>query len=298
MARYPRRRRSRSLDLRALQEPRPPSSQRTSSPLPLLTDLNVNPDNETNTRSAARSSQFRPAKTGRRHEMTGTAGGRGRDLGRVVLVRRSPGSPPWPEGFIYSDPGHDQQVSLGPFGLPRTRGRAQETSRHPRRAATPRTTGQLLTSPLPSGPPHDVTPPTAIRREPWGPVWLVRIPHGGRGGAAGRAPRRKTWSRPRSEVFVPFRHRRRSGGLRWLLWRHGLELPILGQVDPHSEVEFTSEQTAAMDPEIAFLLERESEQPQWLEVRSGAARRGLLRLREMARWCAAHEGSRIAWSGD
>jgi hypothetical protein len=31
------------------------------------------------------------------------------------------------EGCIYSDPRHDQQVSLGPFGLPRTRGRAQET---------------------------------------------------------------------------------------------------------------------------------------------------------------------------
>jgi hypothetical protein len=96
MARYPRRRRSRSLDLRALQVPRPPSSQRTSSPLPLLTDLNGSPDNETNTRSAARSSRFCPAKSGRRQEMTGTAGGRGREPRRVVLVRRSPGSPPRP----------------------------------------------------------------------------------------------------------------------------------------------------------------------------------------------------------
>ena len=89
-----------------------------------------------------------------------------------------------------------------------------------------------------------------------------------------------------------------AGDFDGLLWRHGLELPILGQVDPHNEVEFTSEQAAAMDPEIAYLLERESEQPQRVEVRSGAARRGLLRLREMARWCAAQEGSRIAWSGD
>src|SRR6266540_5641862 len=34
--------------------------------------------------------------------------------------------------------------------------------------------------------------------------WTVRISHRGREGAAGRATRRKTWSRPRSEVFVPF----------------------------------------------------------------------------------------------
>jgi hypothetical protein len=32
----------------------------------------------------------------------------------------------------------------------------------------------------------------------------VPIPHLGRGGAAGRATRRKTWSRARSEVFVPY----------------------------------------------------------------------------------------------
>jgi hypothetical protein len=54
------------------------------------------------------------------------------------------------EGCIYSDPRHDQQVSFRPFGLPRTRGRAQETSPRPGRAATPRPSGQLLTSPLPA----------------------------------------------------------------------------------------------------------------------------------------------------
>jgi hypothetical protein len=53
--------------------------------------------------------------------------------------------------------------------------------------------------------------------ETWGPVSPTMFtkqvsrsmdspdpPHRGRGGAAGRATRRKTWSRPRSEVFVPF----------------------------------------------------------------------------------------------
>jgi hypothetical protein len=89
-----------------------------------------------------------------------------------------------------------------------------------------------------------------------------------------------------------------AGDFDGLLWRHSLELPVLGQANPHNEVEFATEQAAAMEAEIAYLLERESEQPQRVEVRSGAARRGLLRLRDMARWCAAHEGSRIAWSGD
>src|SRR6266511_1785120 len=62
-----------------------------------------------------------------------------------------------PEGCIYSDRGHDQQVSLGPFGLPRTRGRAQETSRHPGRVSP---TGQIVDRPhSPGGPPQDVIPP-------------------------------------------------------------------------------------------------------------------------------------------
>ena len=38
--------------------------------------------------------------------------------------------------------------------------------------------------------------------------WTVRIPHRGRGGAAGRATRRRPGHGPRSEVFVPFRRRR------------------------------------------------------------------------------------------
>ncbi len=89
-----------------------------------------------------------------------------------------------------------------------------------------------------------------------------------------------------------------AGDFDELLWSHTEELPILGHVDPYNEVEFTSEQAAAMEPEIAFLLERESEQPQRGELRPGMARRSLLRFREMARWSAAHEGSRITWSGD
>jgi hypothetical protein len=39
--------------------------------------------------------------------------------------------------------------------------------------------------------------------------WTVRIPHRGRGGAAGRATRRKAWSRPRSEGLCPSRSRLR-----------------------------------------------------------------------------------------
>jgi hypothetical protein len=89
-----------------------------------------------------------------------------------------------------------------------------------------------------------------------------------------------------------------AGNFDELLWRHRVELPILGQADPYEEVDFTSEQAAVMEGEIASLLERASEKPSRGEVRSGAAQRGLLRLREMARWCAAHEGSRITWSGD
>jgi hypothetical protein len=67
--------------------------------------------------------------------------------------------PPATEGCIYSDPGHDQQLSLGPFGLPPTRGRAQETSRRPGRSGdSSPNPGQLLASALPCGPPHDVIP--------------------------------------------------------------------------------------------------------------------------------------------
>jgi hypothetical protein len=60
MAGYPRRRTSRTLDLRALQGPRPPSSQRTPSPLLVLTDLNANQRDKDAV--AACSSRFRPAK--------------------------------------------------------------------------------------------------------------------------------------------------------------------------------------------------------------------------------------------
>jgi hypothetical protein len=42
--------------------------------------------------------------------------------------------------------GMTSRFSLGPFGLPRIRGRAQETSRHPGRVSP---TGQLLTGPTP-----------------------------------------------------------------------------------------------------------------------------------------------------
>jgi hypothetical protein len=83
-----------------------------------------------------------------------------------------------------------------------------------------------------------------------------------------------------------------------LLWRYRAELRVLAKTDPDAHVDFTSEEVAAMQVELEYLLEREAELPQGVEARHGAARRGLMRLREMARWCAAHEGCRIAWRGD
>ncbi len=83
-----------------------------------------------------------------------------------------------------------------------------------------------------------------------------------------------------------------------LLWRSRGELRVLAKTDPDAHVDFTSEEAAAMEMEIEYLLKRAAERPQQLEPRHGAAQRGLMRLREMARWCAAHEGSRIAWRGD
>lgn len=83
-----------------------------------------------------------------------------------------------------------------------------------------------------------------------------------------------------------------------LLWRHHAELHVLNKTDPYAHVDFTSEEAAAMKSEIDYLLQREAGEPRSLEARHGAARRGLMRLQEMAIWSAAHEGSRIAWRGD
>ena len=89
-----------------------------------------------------------------------------------------------------------------------------------------------------------------------------------------------------------------AGDFDALLRRHRGDLPILGQADTYRDADFTSQQAAAMQAEIEFLIDRSSDRSSGGEVLPGAARRGLLRLREMARWCAAHEGSLIAWSGD
>ncbi len=54
------------------------------------------------------------------HQGSLGSGGHGVPCGPTMFtkqVSRSMDSP-HPEGCIYSDPGHDQQVSLGPFGLP------------------------------------------------------------------------------------------------------------------------------------------------------------------------------------
>jgi hypothetical protein len=94
-----------------------------------------------------------------------------------TMLRERCGNPTWntwsnqairacenrPEGCIYSDPGHDQQLSLGPFGPPRTLGRAQGDVSTPGESGdTSPNPGQLLASALPCGPPHDVIP----RRHP------------------------------------------------------------------------------------------------------------------------------------
>jgi hypothetical protein len=89
-----------------------------------------------------------------------------------------------------------------------------------------------------------------------------------------------------------------AGDFDALVRRHRSELPILGNADTYEDVDFTSQQAVGMEVEIAYLLERESEMRPPGEVHPGAARRGLLRFREMARRCAAHEGSRITWSGE
>jgi hypothetical protein len=63
----------------------------------------------------------------------------------VSTVKKAQASKP--ERCIYSDPRHDQQVSLGPFGLPRTHGRAQETSRRPGRGRA-NSNKDLVTGPI------------------------------------------------------------------------------------------------------------------------------------------------------
>jgi hypothetical protein len=68
-----------------------------------------------------------------------------------------------PEGCIYSDPGHEQQLSLGPFGLaPNPRKSSGDVSTPGESGDTSPNPGQLLASALPCGPPYDVIP----RRHP------------------------------------------------------------------------------------------------------------------------------------
>ncbi len=86
-------------------------------------------------------------------------------------IRRFVGvEPPKPDLDTVLATVHDQQVSFGPFGLPRTRkssgdvptpGESGDTS--PDRAIVDKST------PLPTTP--DVIPPPPSGDEPWGPVW-------------------------------------------------------------------------------------------------------------------------------
>ena len=108
--------------------------------------------------------------------------------------------PPATEGCIYSDPRHDQQLSLGPFACPQP---AEELRRRLdargewRHLAQP---GQLLGGALPCGPPHDVIPrphremnhggpvwPDNVHETGVSPGWTVWVPHRGRRSGTGRA---------------------------------------------------------------------------------------------------------------
>jgi hypothetical protein len=71
-----------------------------------------------------------------------------------------------------------------------------------------------------------------------------------------------------------------AGNIDGILWQYRAQLPVLGLAHPYEDVDFTSEQAARMEPEVQFLLERESEKLSRAEVRRGMVRRGLLRLRE------------------
>jgi hypothetical protein len=109
--------------------------------------------------------------------------------------------------------GMTSRFSLGPFGPPRTRGRAQETSRHPGRSVASRAIVDRPRSP--GGPPHDVIPPPPSGDEPWCPVspdnvQKTGVSSGGQSGSSIVAaeaervePRRKMCSRAESEFLCP-----------------------------------------------------------------------------------------------
>jgi hypothetical protein len=74
----------------------------------------------------------------------------------VSTVKKAQASKP--EGCIYSDPRHDQQVSLSRSARPEPAEELREKSRHPGRVVTPRPTRGNCWQAHSPGPPHDVIP--------------------------------------------------------------------------------------------------------------------------------------------
>lgn len=86
-----------------------------------------------------------------------------------------------------------------------------------------------------------------------------------------------------------------DGVLRWT----DDPLEVLGRVDPYDDVEFSTVDGEGMVSDIDVLLQRHAERngPTPRGDRA-SARRGLLRLREMAAYLGSHPGSTIKAIGD
>lgn len=77
------------------------------------------------------------------------------------------------------------------------------------------------------------------------------------------------------------------------------ETPILAGLDVYGDSILDSDDARTLLPEIEWLLKRIGDaNPSWMEqARPGVARRGLLRFKVMAEYCAAHPGTRIVCVG-
>jgi hypothetical protein len=76
------------------------------------------------------------------------------------------------------------------------------------------------------------------------------------------------------------------------------ETPILAGLDVYGETILNSDDATALLPEIEWLLDRVGDSKPWDEqAKPGAARRGLLRFKVMAEYCATHPGTRIVCVG-
>jgi hypothetical protein len=83
-----------------------------------------------------------------------------------------------------------------------------------------------------------------------------------------------------------------------LMWTDDT-LEVLGRVDLYHDVEFSTVDGEGMVRDIDVLLQRHAERHGPMpQGRGASARRGLLRLREMATYLGSHPGSMIKASGD